>query len=97
MVAESQVKAEVCLEVVEAEVGEEGGEGDGEEAGAGRHHGPARFSRTFLLLSLDSFSFFHPVNVGPEFTCIKEGFVETRIFMLVPNASQPSLVTNGPT
>ena len=100
MVAESQVKAEVCLEVVEAEDGEEGGEGDGEEAGAGRHHGPGRFRfrfRALLLLSLDSFSFFHPVNVGPRFTCIKEGFVETRIFMLVPNASQPSLVTNGPT
>ena len=68
MVAESQVKAEVCLEVVEAEDGEEGGEGDGEEAGAGRHHGPARFwFRAFLLLSLDSFSFLHPVNVGSGF------------------------------
>ena len=67
MVAESQVKADVCLEVGEAEDGEEGGEGDGEEAGAGRHHGPACF-RTFLFLSLDSFSFFHPVNVGPGFT-----------------------------
>ena len=65
MVAESQVKADVCLEVGEAEDGEEGGEGDGEEAGAGSHHGPARFRfGAFLLLSLNSFSFLHSVNVG---------------------------------
>ena len=78
MVAESQVKVEVCLEVVEAEGGEQGG--DGEEAGAGadggggggvagRHHGPAGFRlRAFLLLNLDSFSFLHPIDVGPGFT-----------------------------
>ena len=69
MVAETQVKVEVCLEVAKAEDGEEG---DGEEvgtgtgAGAGRHHGPAGFRlRAFLLLNLDSFSFLNPVNVGP--------------------------------
>ena len=84
MVAESQVKAEVCLDVVEAEDGEEGGEGEGEDAGAGRHHGPGGF-RAYLLLSFDSFSFFHPVNVGPGFTHIKKGFGKTGIFMLVPN------------
>ena len=76
MVAESQVKVEVCLEVVEAEGVEQGG--DGEEAGAagadadgvaGRHHGPAGFMlRAFLLLNLDSFSFLHPIDVGPGFT-----------------------------
>ena len=70
MVAESQVKADVCLEVGEAEDGEEGGEGDGEEAGAGSHHGPARFRfGAFLLLSHDSFRFLHPINVGSGFRC----------------------------
>ena len=54
--------------MVEAEDGEEGGEGEGEDAGAGCHHGPGGF-RTFLPLSFDSFSFFHTVNVGPGFTC----------------------------
>ena len=52
MVAESQVKAEVCLEVVEAEVGEEGGEGDGEDAGAAPHHGSPGFG---AILSLDAY------------------------------------------
>jgi len=61
MVAESQVKAEVCLEVAEAGNGEEGGEGDGEDAGARPHHGSPGF-RAFL--SLDSFSFLCTVNVG---------------------------------
>ena len=67
MVAETQVKVEVCLEVAEAEDGEEGdGEEVGTGAGAGRHHGPAGFRlRAFLLLNLDSFSFLNPVNVGP--------------------------------
>ena len=73
MVAKSQVKVEVCLEVAEVEDGEECG--DGEEAGAGGrggagcHHGPAGFRlRAFLLLNLDSFSFLHPIDVGPGFT-----------------------------
>ena len=76
MVAESQVKVEVCLEVVEAESVEQGG--DGEEAGAadadaggvaGCHPGSTGFRlRAFLLLNLDSFSFLHPINVGPGIT-----------------------------
>ena len=73
MVAESQVKVEICLEVAEAEDGEEGGDGEeadaGGRGGAGRHHGPAGFRlRAFLLLNLDPFSFLHPVDVGPGFT-----------------------------
>ena len=77
MVAESQVKVEICLEVAEAEDGEEGN--DGEEAGAGGHHGSAGFTlcfgfTAFLLLRLDSFSFLHPVNVGSGI--MMEGFLE---------------------
>ena len=71
MVAETQSKVKVCLELAEAEDGEEG---DGEEVGAGdgagasRHHGPAGFRlRAFLLLNLDSFSFLNPVDVGPTY------------------------------
>ena len=54
----------------------EGG-GDGEEAGAGGQHGPAVFFRhfcgglrsgcvvgSFLIISLKSLSFLHPVHVG---------------------------------
>ena len=59
--AERQAKAEVCLEVTEAENGEEGGEGDGEDAGAAPHHGSPGFG---AILSLDAFSFLHTVNVG---------------------------------
>ena len=76
MVAKSQVKVEVCLEVAEVEDGEECG--DGEEAGAGgrcgaggagRLHGPTGFRlRAFLLLNLDPFSFLHPIDVGPGYT-----------------------------
>ena len=73
MVAESQVNVEVCLEVAEAEDGEEGGDGEeagaGGRGGAGRHHGPTGFRlRAFLLLNLDPFSFLHPIDVGPGFT-----------------------------
>ena len=68
MVAETQSKVKVCLELAEAEDGEEGGESDGEEAGAGSHHGPARF-RFGAFLSHDSFRFLHPINVGSGFRC----------------------------
>jgi len=58
-----------CLEVAESEDGDDAGDGDGEEAGGAGHHGPAGFRlcfgfRAFLLLSLNSFSFLQPVNVG---------------------------------
>ena len=77
MVAGSQAKAQVGLEVAELKDGEDAG--DGEEAGAGGHHGSAGFTlcfgfTAFLLLRLDSFSFLHPVNVGSGI--MMEGFLE---------------------
>ena len=79
MVAESQAKAQVGLEVAELKDGENAGDGDSEEAGAGGHHGSAGFTlcfgfTAFLLLRLDSFSFLHPVNVGSGI--MMEGFLE---------------------
>ena len=79
MVAESQAKAQVGLDVADLEDGEDAGDGDGEEAGAGGHHGSAGFTlcfgfTAFLLLRLDSFSFLHPVNVGSGI--MMEGFLE---------------------
>ena len=73
MVAESQAKAQVGLDVAELKDGEDTGDGDGEEAGAGGHHGSAGFTlcfgfTAFLLLRLDSFSFLHPINVGSAIT-----------------------------
>ena len=48
--------------------GKEGGGGDSEEGGALGHDGAARCRlRTFLLLSLHSFSFLHTVDVGSGF------------------------------
>ena len=47
------------------------GDGDGEEGDVSDDHGPAGFrlcfgfsSRAFLVISFNSFSFLHPVNVG---------------------------------
>ena len=81
MVAESQAKAQVGLDVADLEDGEDTGDGDGEgeEAGAGGHHGSAGFTlcfgfTAFLLLRLDSFSLLHPVNVGSAI--MMEGFLE---------------------
>ena len=73
MVAESQAKAQVGLEVADLKDGEDTGDGDSEEAGAGGHHGSAGFTlcfgfTAFLLLRLDSFSLLHPVNVGSGIT-----------------------------
>ena len=71
MVAKSQSKAQVGLEVAELEDGED--TGDSEEAGAGGHHGSAGFTlcfgfTAFLLLRLGSFRLLHPVNVGSAIT-----------------------------
>ena len=79
MVAESQAKAQVGLEVADLKDGEDTGDGDSEEAGAGGHHGSAGFTlcfgfTAFLLLRLDSFSLLHPVNVGSGI--MMEGFLE---------------------
>ena len=58
----------------EAEHGEEGGDGDGEEdAGVGRTNGTTGLEFCFGLRafpSLNSFSFFHPVDVGSGFRCV---------------------------
>ena len=66
---------------LESEDAEDAGYGDDQEAGgAGAgHHGTASFRlcfgfRAFLLLSLNSFGFLQPVNVGSGIN--KEGFVE---------------------
>ena len=57
------------------------GVGDGEEGDVSDDHGPAGFrlcfgfsSRAFLVISFNSFSFLHPVNVGSGM--IKERFKE---------------------
>ena len=57
------------------------GDGDGEEGDVSDDHGPAGFRlcfgfscRAFLLISFNSFSFLHPVNVGSGM--IKERFKE---------------------
>ena len=65
--------------MAELEYGENAGDGDGEEAGAGGHHGSAGFTlcfgfTAFLLLRLDPFSFLNPVNVGSGI--MMEGFLE---------------------
>ena len=81
MVAESQVKVEVCLEVVEAEGGEQGG--DGEEAGAagadgvaGRHMAPPALGSGHSFSSILIPSAFFTRSMWALDLHIKEGFAE---------------------
>ena len=55
MVAESQGRAQIGLEVAELEDGEDTVDGDGEEAGAVGHHGSAGFTLTKNRVALDWF------------------------------------------
>ena len=78
MVAESPVKVEICLEVAEAEDGEEGG--DGEEAGAdgvaGRHMAPPALGSGHSFSSILIPSAFFTRSMWALELHIKKGFVE---------------------